>query len=104
MNNTNVVVSESARETAENIRQAYTHTPDGRITQPGKFEGEPIFAPYYWQAGLEGFADSDNGTAFGFRFSNAGDDFTLWPELKKWLGRKRAMKLYEDDNGFVRCC
>lgn len=27
------------------------------ITQPGKYEGEPVFAPHYWDLALEGFAD-----------------------------------------------
>lgn len=31
------------------------YSTDGtKITSPGKFEGEPIFAPYYWNLGLEG--------------------------------------------------
>lgn len=76
---------------------------DNRITSPGKFEGEPIFAPHYWALGLEGLADSDNGNAYGFRFTNSGDDFAIWPELKKWLGRKRSLKLVEDSQGFVHC-
>lgn len=78
-----------------------------RISNPGKFEGEPIFAPYYWGLALEGFSDSDNGQVFSFRFSNKGkdgcNDFETWPELKKWLGRKRSLKLYEDSQGFVHC-
>lgn len=74
-----------------------------RITQPGKFEGEPVFAPYYWDMGLQGFADSDNGRVYGFRFVNGGEDFKLWPELKKWLGRKRSLKMWEDSQGFVHC-
>lgn len=90
-------------ERAEQIRAEYQHDASGRISQPGKFEGEPIFAPYYWEIGLEGFADSDNGSTYGFRFRNADADFTIWPELKKWLGRKRSLKLVEDSQGFVRC-
>jgi hypothetical protein len=91
------------QEIADNIRKQYAHDSNGRITQPGKFEGEPIFAPYYWQVGLEGFADSDDGNCYGFRFRNGDTDFTLWPELKRWLGRKRSMRLHEDGCGFVRC-
>lgn len=86
----------------DEIEKSYTIL-DGRIVSPGKFEGEPIFAPYYWDIGLSGFADSDNGKVYGFRFTNSGDDFKLWPELKEWLGRKRSMKLWEDSQGFVHC-
>jgi hypothetical protein len=76
---------------------------DGRITSPGKFEGEPVFAPYFWDLGLEGFADKDDGKVFGFRITkhDAGNPF--WPELKAWLGRKRSLKLLEDSQGFVHC-
>lgn len=74
-----------------------------RITQPGKFEGEPVFAPYYWEMGLSGFADSDDGRVYGFRFKNSDSDFVTWPQLKKWLGRKRSLKLVEDSQGFVHC-
>lgn len=85
------------------VRADYDHDANGRITQPGKFEGEPIFAPYFWQVGLEGFADSDNGKVYTFRFVNGCTDFALWPELKRWLGRKRTIRLFEDSQGFVYC-
>ena len=80
---------------------------DGRrITAPGKFEGEPVFAPHYWDMGLEGFADSDNGTVYGFRFKRGelADPATPFgKELKAWLGRKTSFRLREDGNGFVHC-
>jgi len=80
-----------------------------RITQPGKFEGEPVFAPHYWQMGLEGFSDSDNGSVFTFRFTNEsmsspdGPDCKFGAELKRWLGRKRSLRMWEDSQGFVHC-
>lgn len=79
-----------------------------RITAPGKFEGEPVFAPYFWSLALEGFADSDNGTIFRFRFAfgKSDEDKRLakeWPSLKRWLGRKRTLTLFEDSQGFVYC-
>lgn len=79
-----------------------------RITQPGKFEGEPVFAPYFWGLALEGFADDDNGKVFSFRFCflrNRQDQelSAKFPTLKKWLGRKRSLKLWEDSQGFVHC-
>lgn len=85
------------------------YTNDGeRITAPGKFEGEPVFAPYFWDLGLSGFSDSDNGNVYTFRFafgSNPQDQelATKFPTLKKWLGRKRSLNLREDDQGFVHC-
>lgn len=78
-----------------------------RITAPGKFEGEPVFAPYFWGLALEGFSDSDDGKVFSFKFDfkTAQDQALLadWPTLKPWLGRKRTLKLWEDERGFVRC-
>jgi len=95
---------------AKEVRDSYTMDSNGRITDPGKFEGEPIFAPYYWAMGLEGFADSDDGRVYTFKFAhsvNTGrkqcSEFDDWPELKKWLGRKRTLKLHEDSVGFVHC-
>jgi len=94
--------------TAQEIRDSYRHDQNGRITQPGKFEGEPIFAPYFWAIAMEGFADRDDGKVFTFRlaFGSSADDQKLameWPELKTWLGHKRTLKMYEDDQGFVHC-
>jgi hypothetical protein len=80
-----------------------------RITQPGKFEGQPIFAPHFWSLALEGFADNDDGKTFAFKFQHREQpgkqcaEFTEWPTLKAWLGRKRTLRLSEDSQGFVHC-
>lgn len=79
---------------------------DGRrITAPGKFEGQPVFAPYLWDLGLQGFADLDDGTTYGFKLTpadfEAGKPFAV--ELKAWLGRRRVIRLSEDSQGFIRC-
>lgn len=75
----------------------------GTIISPGKFEGEPIFAPHFWFCGLEGFADSDDGKVYTFRIKQSDPERKEFPELAKWLGRKRALRLIEDDQGFVHC-
>jgi hypothetical protein len=88
------------------IRKEYTADNAGRITDPGKFEGEPIFAPYFWDLALQGFADDDNGQVFKFKFAFGEQDKAIladWPELAKWLGRKRTLHMSEDSQGFVRC-
>jgi hypothetical protein len=74
-----------------------------RITQPGKFEGEPIFAPYFWNLALEGFADIDNGKVYTFKITKADNGNQFWPEICNWLGRKRTIRLREDEQGFVHC-
>lgn len=74
-----------------------------RITAPGKFEGEPVFAPYFWALGLEGFADSDNGSVYTFRITKADSGNPFWSQIRAWLGRKRTIHLREDSQGFVHC-
>ena len=76
---------------------------DGRIISPGKFDGEPVFAPHFWDAGLSGCADSDNGTVLTFRVKRDDPEHAEFPELRKWLGRSRTLRLREDDQGFVHC-
>lgn len=77
------------------VLKDYKVGPGGRIQSPGKFEGEMLYVPAFWEAGLEGMADSDNGSIFTFRLTP--DDKKEYPEL----GKKRTLKLGEDGNGFV---
>lgn len=71
------------------------------ITAPGKFQGEPVFAPAFWDAGLSGLADDDTGTVY--RFKLGPDDFAKHLTLKAWMGRKRTLCLSESEQGFVHC-
>jgi hypothetical protein len=76
---------------------------NGRIVNPGKFEGEPTFAPFLWDTALDGFADADDGKTFRF-ICPKGDEMRMqWPELDSWLGKRRLVSLREDDQGFVHC-
>ena len=86
----------------DDILKAYSVS-NGRITSPGKFEGEPIFAPYFWDLGLGGCADSDDGQVFGFKITKDDEAHKEFPELKPWLGKSRSLKLFENDQGFVYC-
>lgn len=74
-----------------------------RITALGKFEGEPVFAPYFWDLALEGFADGDDGHTYTFKITKSDASNPFWPQLKQWVGRGRTLKLYEDSQGFVHC-
>lgn len=71
------------------------------ITAFGKFEGEPIFTPYFWNLGLEGMADRDEGNAYVFKITK--QDKETIPTLAEWLGNKRTIYLREDSQGFVKC-
>lgn len=74
-----------------------------RITASGKFEGQPVFAPYFWKIALDGMADRDDGFVFTFKLLHCDSDFNRWPTLRAWLGRKRTLRIREDSQGFVSC-
>ena len=69
---------------------------DGRILSPGKFEGEQVYVPYFWEKSLEGWADfeADDDPVFLVM----PEDRALFPEL----GGTRSLRLHEDSQGFVR--
>jgi len=68
------------------------------VKGPGKFEGEARYVPYYWEMYLAGFADDDNGRVLSFTVTR--EDKGIFPELK----RRKTIKLYERENGFVIEC
>lgn len=82
-----------------NIRAEYTTDQHGRITQLGKFEGQMIYVPHFWDAYLNGCADRDDGTVLGFDITP--EDRAAFPELP---ARKRTIRLRETDSGFVVEC
>jgi len=83
--------------TREDIEQDYT-IENGIITNPGKFEGEPVYAPYFYDAYLNGMADYDDGDEMWFDIT--ADDRAMFPEI----GEATRAILSIDDNGFVYCC
>lgn len=93
----------STMSAREQILNDYTINSSSMITSPGKFEGEPIFAPYYWENGLNGMADEDNGETFTFDLT--ADDYAMWPELRDWMGNDESNTLImsESEQGFVTC-
>jgi hypothetical protein len=73
--------------TRKEIEQEYAVT-NGRIASPGKFEGEMVYVPFYWEA--------NDGTVLRFRVTP--EDKIEFPELI----RRRVVRLVEDGQGFVR--
>ena len=71
---------------------------NGVIRSPGCFEGEMIYVPHFWEIFLNGFADRDNGNVLGFDVTP--EDKIEFPELRK----RRTVKLYQRDNGFICEC
>jgi hypothetical protein len=75
--------------------EGYDLSITGTIQNPGKFEGEQAYVPYFWDCYLDGGASTDDGEVLGFRVE--GQDIERFPELAKveWIF------LMEDDQGFV---
>jgi hypothetical protein len=81
--------------TRQEIQTQYDVDPSGVIRTPGKFEGEMLYAPYFYECFLEGFADEDDGCTARFDVTPA--DVLLFPELADVT----SVTLSVDDNGFV---
>lgn len=81
--------------TREEIERDYTHH-RGIITSPGKFESEPLYAVAFYEEGLNGCADQDDGERYAFEVTP--EDRATWPEIPtdaNWI------VITESDNGFV---
>lgn len=85
--------------TREDILSEYNVDENGTIKDLGKFEGEALYVPYFWDAYLNGCADSDNGRILTFRITR--EDREQFPEIP---ARKRTIRLMESDFGFVCEC
>lgn len=94
-------ISRSKKMTREEIESEYT-VRNGVIVSPGKFEGEPIYAPYFYDAMMNGVQDDttedDEGNTVD-TFFITDDDIEQFPELKNI----EAVFLTYYDNGFVTC-
>ena len=78
---------------------AYGVSASGLINSPGKFEGEPTFAVFYWDAVLSGFSDEE-GCEDGrpvSRFYVDADDRAKFPDLADVA----VVDIWESDMGFV---
>lgn len=89
--------------TRDEILEAYNVDASGRITSPGAFEGAPLFAPALWEAAMFGFADRDDGRSFFFSIPKSDPMRKEFPEMNRWLGRKRSVRLFQNDQGFIFC-
>jgi hypothetical protein len=69
---------------------------NGVIITPGKFEGSPAYVPYYWDKGLDGWAD-DEPDEVSYLFYITKEDINEFPELSC----KDRVVVTIDDYGFV---
>jgi hypothetical protein len=65
----------------------------GTIVSPGKFEGEPLYVPYFWN---DAVPDETFGASMFFGITD--DDRKEFPEIG---GHVYGLKLYESEQGFV---
>jgi hypothetical protein len=79
----------------ETILNTYKVNSNGVIQTPGKFEGEMLYVPYFWDAGLNGCASFDDGAVYGFIVDK--EDREQFPELCITI----AIMLEESSQGFV---
>jgi hypothetical protein len=72
----------------------------GLITNPGKFEREPKYTPYFWNMTMLSAQDEDlygdDGTCYSL-FHVTDPDRAVFPELKD----VKVVSLWESENGFV---
>lgn len=69
------------------------------ITSPGKFQGEPRWAPYFWEMAMDGCIDGEEDDLTVWFDVIEPDDTDEFPELRQF----KVVKLREDANGFVHC-
>jgi hypothetical protein len=70
--------------TRKEVLEQYDIDKNGLIQDPGKFEGEMLFAPYFYDSSLESGADEtvyDGDTPIDI-FVIAEEDLKEFPELK----------------------
>ena len=60
-------------------------------------DGQPVYAPYFWEQAKNGLADCRRGKVYIFDITSS--DISKYPDL----GRYEIVKIYEDSNGFVTC-
>ncbi len=93
--------------TRAEIRALYD-TANGRIVSPGKFEGQPIYAPHFWERVLNGGADEEvtlGGTPHNW-LTISDDDRAQFPELTAYPFTEPGTDMIvisESDDGFVTC-
>ena len=79
----------------DDVTKGY-NTNNGRITDPGKFEGEMIHVPYFWDIFLQGLHDGE-GEDGEIMFDIMPSDRERFP----WLRDRSQVILKEDGQGFV---
>ena len=75
---------------------------NGIIAEPGKFEGDPLYVPYFWDMALQGLADDDyfdEGDVLISVFQITEKYAATFPELESEIGM--LIEVWENEQGFV---
>lgn len=74
---------------------------EGRIQNPGKFEGELIYTPYFYgyflDCGADNVIEDNNGEIIVASFDIMDEDIKIFPNIAEY----KRFELYFSDNGFV---
>lgn len=88
--------------TRKDILKNYDVDGHSIIRSPGKFEGAPIYTPYFYDLIMNDMADNTEYDEYDNPidlFDITDDDIAQFPELKNIT----HIRLWQDDNGFVFC-
>jgi hypothetical protein len=83
--------------TRQEVLEAYS-VRDGVIESLGKFEGEAIFVPAFWDSMCDEISFPDGETIYVAELTD--DDRKEWPEIDP---DTFALLMSESDQGFVTC-
>lgn len=87
--------------TRQDVLNEYKVDDYGIIRDPGKFEGEMLYAPYFYDLMMNGgsdFTDYDGDTPLEL-FDVSPDDVKEFPELKD----VSQIRCWESEQGFFYC-
>ena len=85
------------------MTQIQKHLYERMVEQPGKFENEPSYVPYFWEMLGQGFSNNDYTDENGYFVSTIDVSITerlVWPELKL----VDYIELWESEEGDVYQC
>ena len=86
------------KDLVQNIREEYD-VKDGIIQNPGKYELEHVWVPYYWDLALDGDGEDeldDDGEVLATRFVGDSEEAEAFG-----LECGATVELFEDSQGFV---
>ncbi len=83
--------------TREEILRQYNINEHGVIQSPGKFEGEMLYMPHFWECHLNGESNTNQDGSFSVPIEKGERE--IFPELGS--KRRKVVNFDIDDNGFV---